>query len=290
MKLSLSIACSLVLGCTTMFAQEPEEKKFSGPQVGEKLPAFKVRGVYGEQAGKELDFVTAAGKKPIVLVFVHDFNRLSASMTRTLTEYTASRAKDGLHTGIVWLTADATEAEATLKRVQHAMAKEAPIGIYTEGIEGPGNYGLNRNVMLTILVGNEGKVTANFALVQPSIQADLPKILEAVVKQAGGKVPDLKTLTAMPKKDPARPMQDPNLRGLLVPVISKTATPEDVAKAAKKVEEYAEKNPATRAEIGRIANTIIDAGKLENYGTPAAQEVLKKWAKEFVKPSPKSPR
>ena len=59
---------------------------------------------------------------------------------------------------------------------------------YTEGKEGPGSYGLNRNVTLTILVGKEGKVTANFALVQPSTQADLPKILEEVAKVAGGPV------------------------------------------------------------------------------------------------------
>ena len=32
-------------------------------------------------------------------------------MTRVLTTYTAARAKDGLHTGVVWLADDATEAE-----------------------------------------------------------------------------------------------------------------------------------------------------------------------------------
>jgi hypothetical protein len=52
---------------------KPKEELFSGPQVGEKLPAFKVRGVLGSE-GKELDFVTKADGKPIVLVL---------SMTRT---------------------------------------------------------------------------------------------------------------------------------------------------------------------------------------------------------------
>ena len=66
-------------------------------------------------------------------------------------------------------------------------------------------------------------------------------------------------------------------------VIRLKAEPEDVEKAAKAVEEHANAkgNEAFRKEIGRIANTIIDNGKLENYGTGKAQDYLKKWAKEY---------
>jgi hypothetical protein len=278
-------------------AQDKDKKDpvFSGPQVGEKLSEFKVKGVFGNTAGKELDFVKAAAGKPIVLVFVHDVNRMSIGMTRTLTAYTASRAKDGLHTGVVWLADDVTEAENTLKRVGHALAQEAPLGISKDGKEGPGSYGLNRSVMLTILVGKDGKVTANFPLVQPSLQADLPKILDEVVKVAGGTAPKLAELApgmagrdapARPKAktDPARrPEPDPKVRELLGPVIRLNATPEQVDKAAKEVEDYANAkgNEAFRKEIGRIANTIIDGGKLENYGTARAREYLKKWAKAY---------
>ena len=262
---------------------------FSGPQVDEKLPAFKVRGVFDEAAGKEFDFVTQAGDKPLVLIFVHDVNRQSISLIRVLSSYTVSRAKDDLHTGIVWLDADATEAENTLKRIKHALTPKAPTGVSLDGREGPGAYGLNRNVQLTVLVGKAGKVTANFALVQPSLQADLPKILAEVVKVAGGKVPKLEEIEAMPAMArPAAnaPMQDPNLRGLLTPVIRLNAAAEDVEKAAKAVEEYCAKNEATRTEVGRIANTIISNGKLKDYGTEKAQEYLQKWAKEYGAKTP----
>src|SRR5262249_2680015 len=144
----LTLFACLVLVATA----RGDDKVFSGPQVGEKLPPLKVRGVFDADAGKEIDFVKRADGKPIVLVFVHDANRPSIAMTRVLTTYTASRAKDGLHTGVVWLSDDATEAENTLKRMRHALAKDAPIGISTDGKEGPGGYGLNRNVTLTILV------------------------------------------------------------------------------------------------------------------------------------------
>lgn len=262
-----------------------EDQIFSGPQLGEKLPSFKVRGVFDDDAGKDLDFVAQADGKPIVLIFVHDVNRQSIGMTRILSQYTVSRAKDGLVTGVVWLNDDATEAENTLKRVRHALAAKAPIGVSPDGREGPGSYGLNRNVMLTILVGKEGKVTGNFALVQPSLQADLPKILESVVAVAGGKAPKLEELEGMREMMRNQPAQGdaPNLRPLLAPVIRLTATAEEVDTAAKAVEEHVEKDEAARKEVGRIANTIIDAGKLENYGTARAQEYLKKWAKAYGK-------
>jgi hypothetical protein len=269
-----------------------DDSVFSGPQVGEKLNSFKVRGVFDDDAGKELDFVGQAEANPIVLIFVHDLNRQSVSMTRILSAYTVGRAKDGLATGIVWLDDDVTEAENTLKRIRHALTPRAPIGISIDGREGPGSYGLNRNVMLTILVGKEGKVTANFALVQPSLQVDLPKILAEIVRVAGGQVPKLEDLPGigqMMRQQMARE-GDPNLRRLIRPVIRKDATPDDVDKAARAVEEYVADREDARKDVGRIANTIIDSGKLSNYGTERAQEYLRKWAKEFGRgPEPEKP-
>ena len=263
-----------------------DEPIFSGPQVGEKLSPFTVRGVFDDDAGKPLDFVTQASGKPIVLIFVHDVNRQSVSMVRILSQYTVSRQGDGLTTGVVWLNADVTEAENTLKRIRHALAPNAPIGVSGDGLEGPGSYGLNRKVMLTILVGNEGVVTGNFALVQPSLQADLPKILESVVSVVGGSVPKLEDLEGMREMNrTARESSTaPDLRPLLAPVIRRDATPEEVDKAATAVEEQADKDEAIRKEVGRIANTIIDGGKLTDYGTPKAQEYLQKWATAYGKP------
>jgi len=266
-----------------------QDKVFSGPQVGEKLKPFKVRGVFDDDAGKDLDFVTKAGGKPTVLVFVHDANRPSIGLTRVLMSYAMTRAKDGLASGTVWLTDDATEAEATLKRMRHALAKDAPIGISPDGKEGPGAYGLNRNVTLTILVAKDSKVTANFALVQPSIQADLPKILKEIVAVAGGDVPKLEDLPELKEMMKTRPTKevDPKIPMLMRAVIQLKASREDVDKAAAEVEKYVKDNEAARKEVGRISKTVVEGGKLENYGTATAQEYLKKWAKEYGASEPK---
>jgi hypothetical protein len=191
--------------------------------------------------------------------------------------YAGTRGKDGLTSGVVFLSDDATETETWVKRATAAMPAGVPLCISTDGAEGPGAYGLNRKVALTVLVAKDDKVTANFALVQPSLQADAPKILKSLVDVIGGKVPTLADLGVAPE----RATDVPNLRPLLGPVIKLTATPEEVEKAAKSVEEFVEKNEAAKKELGRIARTIADAGKLKDYGTPPAQEYLKKWAEKY---------
>ncbi len=294
-------------------SSKDQPQEFSGPQVGEKILPFKVQGVFDQAAGQEIDFVAQANGKPLVLIFVHDVNRQSISFTRVLSTYTLGRKPEELATGIVWLSDDATEAESTLKRVRHALGpqvvgaeeKRGPddkkedrkvsrdaaailkllpsaIGVSPEGREGPGSYGLNRKMTLTILVAKDNKVEANFALVQPSLQADLPKVLESIVKVAGGKIPKLEELDGMPAmaRQPATDGQAPNLRPLLQPLIRLGASEHDVDKAAQAIEKQAQEDPATRREVIRIATTIINAGKLENYGTPRAQEYLTKWSKE----------
>ena len=264
----------------SLFAQEPI---FSGPQPGEKLSSFEVRGVLADQAGKTLNFVKDADGKPIVLIFVHEVSRPTIGFTRTLSAYTVTRLKDGLHTGVTWLDDDATTAENTVKRSQHALTASAPLGVSLDGREGPGSYGLNRNVALTILIGKDNKVTANFALVQPSLQADMPKVLDAIAQVIGGPVPKLDDLPGM-KESMARGNQ-PNaandlLRPYLRPIIQRNATPEQVKTAVEKVEQFVAENMDAKRELIRIAKTIVGNGKVTDYGTKPAQEFLEKWSKE----------
>lgn len=279
---------SLILVLFVLSSACAEEKLFSGPQVGEKLKPFKVKGVFDDAAGKDLDFVTKADGKPILLLFVHEANRPSIGMARVLMNYAVTRAKDGLHSGTVWLAEDATEAEAKLKQMRHALSKDSPIGISPDGKEGPGAYGLNRNVTLTIILAKDNKVTGNFALVQPSIQADLPKILKGMADVVGGEVPKVEDLPEVKEMAKGRQAEvDPKLTIHLRAMIQRTATPEDVEKAAKEIEKLIKENEAVKKEIARISKTIVEGGKIDNYGTEKAQEYLKKWAKEYGALAPK---
>jgi len=288
-------------------AASADDAVFSGPQVGEKLPSFKVKGVFGDLAGKELDLIERADGKAVALIFVHVKTRPAFGLTNTIMKYAATRSKDGLQNAVIFLTDDPTPMLEWMNRVKNILPKGVTHVISTDGAEGPGSYGLNRNVALTVLIGKEGKVTGNFALVQPDLGVDGPKILEAIVSAiGGGKVPTIaelggprysgQTRQNMRGKNAKnaknannakkRPNQnDPQLTSLLRSVINKQASEEDVKKAAAEVEAYIAKNEAARRQLGQITNRVVNGGKLSNYGTEAAQVILKRWSKEFGPPA-----
>ena len=85
-------------------AETGADEIFSGPQVGEKLPAFQIRHVFDEQAGKTFDPIKVAADKPVALVFVHEFTRPSVQLVRAIMNYAGKRKKDGLTANVVFLT------------------------------------------------------------------------------------------------------------------------------------------------------------------------------------------
>lgn len=289
MKLILSVACLLLVGLAE--ARADEEPVFSGPQPGETLPPLKVRNVLAEEA-TDVGLIEKADGKPVLLVFFHKRTRPAFGLANALMRLAKTREKQGLVSGVVMLTDDPTETGNWMKRIRNLLPKDTLYGISMDGAEGPGAYGLNREVTLTVLVGKEGKVTANFALVQPSLPNDGPKIARAVVDvTGGGKVPDILSLAGNrmrdQKKRPAqRPKQKPlpeELTGMLRRLINKEASEEDVSTAAKGIEEFIAKkgNEEWKERIGQITTNIISAGKLENYGTEPARVHLKQWAKKY---------
>lgn len=280
----------LLAWCQT--ATSADDPVFSGPQIGETFPRFQAKGVFGDLAGNEFDLIERADGKPVVLIFVHTLTRPAFGLTNTIMKYAATRSNDGLQCGVVFLTEDSTKTESWMRLVKDRFPEGVSYGISTDGIEGPGSYGLNRNMTLTVLVGKEGKVTANFALVQPSLQADGPNILKAIVDvTGGGKVPTIEEIGGgQYARAAGKNMRGKNIRGmekdsklaaLLRAVINKQASEDDVKKAAAEVEKYVSENPDARREIGRISNTIVNSGKLPNYGTEAAQKTLRQWAKKY---------
>lgn len=267
-----------------------DESVFSGPQANEVLPPCMVKGVFGDHAGKDFDFIQSAKDAPVFLVFVHSRTRPAFGLTNAMLKYAIQRESDGLKSGVFFLTADATETEKWMNAAKRNLPAGGEWGISPDGQEGPGAYGLNRNVTLTILVGKGGKVTENFALVQPSLQVDGPKILKAIVAAVGsGEVPELSTLTGPAYRGQQdqrmQSADDPNLIPLIRAVINKQATAAAVDAAAIKVEEYVEQHELARKHLSRVTNTVVNSDRLDTYGTPAAREYLKKWAKKYPAPA-----
>jgi len=148
-------------------------------------------------------------------------------------------------------------------------------------------------------------VSANFALVQPSLQVDLPKVAAAIVEQIGGPLPQLSELLeaggvqqraeSMARNPEANKPDPESIRTLVRPLIQLDASNEQVDRAAEAIEQAIANSPGGQKEIGRIASTIVSSGKLENYGTSHAQGYLKRWSEKYgqdstrPKDAPKKP-
>lgn len=179
---------AILLSVTPVSAQgRSGEAVFSGPQPGEKTTSFKTIELRGDAAGQERDLVGEAKGSPSVLVFVHGIERSMAPLMAVIDEYGAQQ-KAKLKTEFVFLSNDPVTSRQRLPQVASSLRLKSMISLSTDGIEGPGNYGLNRECLLTVLVAKGNQVAANFALVQPGI-ADAPKIIGAIAKVIGDDKP-----------------------------------------------------------------------------------------------------
>ena len=281
-----------------------DESVFSGPQTGEKLSPFVMIGVLGDDADKKIDVVDDKAAKPCVLIFVHERSRPAFGLSNLVMRLVEDRGDEKIVGSLVFLTDDPTETADWMNRIPQYFPKQIRKGISVDGKEGPGSYGLNRNVSLTVLVAKDNVVTANFALVQPSIEVDGPKIFQAIAETLGeetvpkiadyqpqqrGDAAKMNERDGAKSRDQAAASQHPQIRPMLSPVIQKTATDDEVIAAAKKVEDFAAEHADFRVDVGDIARRIIAADKLENYGTAKCQEYLTKWAKEFVAETEEKP-
>ena len=287
------LVCCLALILVNSSFLSAQEQVFSGPQVGEKIRPFPVKQVRGKDAGKESKLLESSVDKPAVLIFWHQLGRPGFALIRSVAKYCQDQ-KGKVQAAIVILHDD-PEIPGFRGALQY-VPEEQTVVVASEGSEGPGSYGLNRNVRLTVVVANKGKVTANFALVQPSVQADGPKIVAAIAKAIGAEPPDFqKLLEASAGRMQARGRaqrqgrnmeavargSNAKLDGLLRRMINKQATEKQVEEIAKQVQALLKENEKAQKDLGSRARRIVNSGKLSNYGTEAAQTWIKEWAKKY---------
>lgn len=177
-----------------LFAKSEENKIFSGPQPGEKLPPLMAKGINGDTKGKTFDVIAKADGQLLVL-FLQDESGLGLrgllGISRLLAQI-SEKSEQAMHINAVFLgdTPDSLENQAS-KLVPH-IPSEVLLGISQDGREGPGSYGLNRSVAQTVIIAKDGKVLHNFAFTQPMLRPD-PYVLGAVGDAIGIKPAMLKT-------------------------------------------------------------------------------------------------
>ncbi len=256
---------------------------FSGPQIQEKLPSLTVELAYDKHQGETVDFIEQAKGGPTLLVIVNGANRPAARLTRALMNY-AEMQDEKLFAGVVYLDGDRSAAAQYLRQAISWWGVGPPVGISIDGAEGPGSYGLNRNVNLTVLVANANRVTANFALVQPS-ETDAPKILAKVVDLVGGRVPTHSEVLFMtvPTRKPANAAWrsapvDVRLRKLICATLA-AKEEKQARRAADAVEQFVGESKERQADLGNAAAFLLE-GRTRIRSTPAVKH-LRRWREQF---------
>ncbi len=169
------------------FGKNQEKPVFSGPQPGEKLPTLKAIGLSGDLNGKQVDPVALAEGKPQLLLIMNSegVGVRGAFGLAEVVNNLSRKAETDLHTSIVFLGDDQNAIRAFTGRLNDALQNRFDlIALSPDGRDGPGNYGLNRNVAQTIIFAKGGKVMYNFVFPQGMLLPD-PHVLGALAEAVG---------------------------------------------------------------------------------------------------------
>jgi hypothetical protein len=276
------------IGAGVALAADPV---FSGPQAGEKTTGFKVLEITGAGSGQERDPITDNAGAPTALVFVHTLERSLVPLLRSIDVYGASnRAR--LKTEVIFLAPDRLAGEQRIRAASGSLRLASRVGLSLDGPEGPGNYGLNKDCLMTIVGARSNLVVTNFALVQPGI-ADAPPVIAALAALCGDlNPPTAEALLARanagrgtmmsrgqtnasgsPSQDPfpgAVPT-DPKLQGLLRSFIRPTNDDARVDAVLAEVKAYIQNDSELKKQARDGWTRVLHFG--DRYGTAYSRKV-----------------
>lgn len=162
------------------------ERLYSGPQTGERLPALTVVGVGGKNDGKEFDPIQTAGDDPVLLALIDgsELGRKTTYFLGKLSEAVRANSSSNMQFSLVYFGDDPAVLEKQIEAVDNYLPDSLVSSYSKNGRDGPGNYGLNRKVPVTIILGKSGKVLHNFAFGQHVFEID-PHVAGAVAQAIG---------------------------------------------------------------------------------------------------------
>ena len=166
------------------FTPEGGERLFSGPQPGETLPPLKVTTFDGQ----EYDPIALAGQDPQILMFGGGqvLGRVQGPLARQV-QTIANESGTTWHISMTYLSDNQFDTAEFVGRIAGSagrLPEFVRVGYSKDGRDGPGAWGFNRNVPVTIIVAKDGKVTHNFAYAQDFFFG-APHVLGAIAEVIG---------------------------------------------------------------------------------------------------------
>jgi len=185
MKSKIFPSLALALGLAAQTGQAAEIA--SGPPTGSRLAPVNSYALHGPHKGREFDAAKSLGQGPGALLFIHELTRNIVPVLRGLDDLTAEQSILGFHSHTLLLSDDRTSAENRLKAINGSLKLAHPIILSLDGLEGPGDYALNRRAALTLVLAKGGQVVRSVALTDTG-QHNVPQLREWV-EEIAGKIP-----------------------------------------------------------------------------------------------------
>lgn len=162
--------CSSLLVAFVAVASVNAEELKSGPQVGEAVGAFTVEKCAGNDsdgvsAGDKLCYRCMLGKRPVVAIFARTPDSKLAQLVQEIDGVVAHNEDKKLASFVNLLGEDPEQLKSHAKKlVSESKASKVAVVVPVDHEQGPKNYKLNPDADVTVLVYNNGKVEANYAL------------------------------------------------------------------------------------------------------------------------------
>jgi hypothetical protein len=163
------------------------EVVFSGPQIGEKVPGFRVLDVQSTREDREFDPAREAKDDPTLYLFFAPPNRVIARAIATVDAIHREAKEHGLRVYVVGLLPDRLDGDQRLREVWGSLRPSFPALLSVDGLEGPGAWGLNKRCQATFVIAKGGRVTFNLASLGPS-EDEFERVREAVSAALGRRV------------------------------------------------------------------------------------------------------
>ncbi|PCH55179.1 MAG: hypothetical protein COC21_03240 [Verrucomicrobiales bacterium] len=191
MKSKIFPSLALALGLMAQNGQAADI--VSGPPTGTPLAPVNSYALHGPHKGQEFDAAKSLGQGPGALLFIHELSRNIIPVLRGLDDLTSEYSVLGFRSHTLLLHDDRTSAENRLKAVNGSLKQvyrttdANPIILSLDGLEGPGDYALNRRAALTIVLAKGGQVVRSVALTDTG-QHNVPQLREWI-EEIAGKIP-----------------------------------------------------------------------------------------------------
>jgi hypothetical protein len=136
----------------------------------------------GVAIGDNLCYRCRNGARPQVMVFTRSTDEKIVALIKNLDKAVASNSDKQLRAFVNLLGEDKDALQAEAKKVaKTSQAKNVPFVVPNEFENGPDNYGLNAKAAITIIVANNGQVTASHAVTSAE-ELKVDEILKDVQK------------------------------------------------------------------------------------------------------------